>query len=133
MTEFEIDDDLYADLEELDKQHANLFRIFNMLKCTIEDKDDDSLFVIIEELKNYMRYHFSAEEKMLEKFSYEALQQHRKEHEAFTDKMGDFNFDLVTGDPDLGKNMLDYLKNWLQNHINKSDRKAFKSISIPHN
>lgn len=128
MGEFKMDDNLYTSFEEIDRQHANLFRIINMLKCINKDNIDDNVSIIIDELKNYISYHFTTEEKILKSYNYVKLDQHKKEHESFTDKMDDFDFDFLVGTPDLGKKMLIYLENWLKKHILISDQKAFKEI-----
>lgn len=123
-----MDDNLYVLFEEVDRQHANMFRIINMLSCMIRDGETDNLPIVIEELKHYVQYHFSTEEQLFKKYNYSDIEAHLAEHASFTEKIADFDFDLVIGNPDISINLLNYLKDWLQKHVLDSDKKATQAI-----
>tara|TARA_B100000315_G_C14120992_1_gene382570 strand:- start:155 stop:451 length:297 start_codon:yes stop_codon:yes gene_type:complete len=67
--------------------------------------------------------HFAAEETYMIKFNYPEYQLHRNEHLDFRDKAFANIDKVINGDYRVANEILEYLKQWLFNHIQETDRK----------
>lgn len=111
-------------IKEIDNQHYGLVIIINELFTLMtEGKAKDKLNDIFDHLTDYTRKHFSTEELVLYKYAYPDLEQHKGEHKKFIEKLEglkkDFNNNKVT----ISLEVLNFLKDWLLNHILISDKK----------
>lgn len=129
MNRFKLDENLYTSFEEIDCQHANMFRIINMLNSMLDESGEENLSIVLEELKHYAGYHFSSEEALFKNYGYSATDEHIAEHRSFVKKIESFDLELLVGTPNLGHNMLSFLEDWLKTHILTHDQKAFDEIA----
>lgn len=107
-----------------DEQHKKLFEMVNRLhEAMKEGKGREVLGKILDELVNYTAYHFSTEEKLMEKYSYPGLLWHKKEHQALTAKAKDLKERFFRSEPVITQDVMNFLKNWLNNHTMGSDKK----------
>lgn len=111
-------------IDEIDAQHKKWFGIINELhESLIKSKGIKNLEKIVEEMEEYTRYHFSEEEKMLEKEGYEYLDRHRQIHFSFKQEIRRLKGDIFSGEMVLRTQVMSVLKNWLEDHILKEDKK----------
>lgn len=110
----------------VDEEHRKLFEIIEAANDVIHDEflydKYDQIAHILEELLEYTKYHFTDEENYMESIGYEGLALQKKAHAMFIQKIEDVNLDDVDDNQDeyLMK-ILDFLLNWLANHILKLD------------
>ena len=115
-------------IETIDNQHKKLLGMINALS-DLRATDDlrEVSMKVINDMKEYAVYHFKTEEDYFEKFNYEDKDVHKKIHDAFVAKIGDFTDELnKTPDEDIIQftyKLLDYLQDWLIDHIMGTDRK----------
>lgn len=108
----------------IDDQHKNLIRILNSLYCAfMEKKHLDVLNAIIDELQNYTVDHFRTEENLFAKFNYKEAIEHKKEHDEFIKQVKDFKVEYERNPGCLTYKIMTFLKNWIVNHINNTDKK----------
>ncbi len=112
----------------IDQEHRRLFEILSDLdelnrKEYLSDRYD-AVVDVIEELKDYTVKHFQDEERYMESIQYEGLAVQQNLHQSFIDKIENINLD------DMDENqqgyideLIDFLANWLINHIMKMDQK----------
>ncbi len=107
----------------IDEEHKKLVDILNKAISAKEHNDSpEEIKEILSEMVEYFDEHFSAEEACMIKFNYPEYQSHRNEHLDFIDKtMASYN-KLVRGDYQIANELLEYLKQWLVNHIQVTDR-----------
>ena len=115
-------------VEFIDKQHKKLFEIadraYELLKNDIYIDKYDKIIEIIEELKNYAVFHFNAEEAYMERIGYKRLLSHKVEHNDFIEKVKHIDLEEVDEDQDRYiTDILDFIVNWISNHILKTDKK----------
>jgi hemerythrin len=114
-------------VELIDTQHKYLFDIGNQAYSLLEndlqiDKYDD-IALIIEDLRNYFKYHFKCEEDYMLKINYSRYEEHKKEHDNFIKKIN--SMQLCDIDKNQQKYILDllvFLFNWISKHILEKDK-----------
>ncbi len=103
----------------LDSDHQALFRIVNQLHDFSETgATQDTLGIIFGNLVAYIDFHFAREEKIMKACSFPALEAHAEEHAEFAHFIHDAR-ERYAGipDPDITRELLEYLKIWLNSHI----------------
>ena len=108
-------------LAELDEDHRTLIRIINDLADQQSNGDAKSLQTTFERLKHYAEFHFAREESVMRAAGYNVVQNHQGEHRAFEGKMRALSQRLEenpqTAIGEINRDLLEYLKKWLQHHI----------------
>ncbi len=120
----EWEDKFSVDISTIDEEHKKLISILNKAVFanehtdnTVETKD------ILGDMVEYARKHFSTEEAYMVKFKFPEYQLHRNEHLDFTSKTITSYHDLLSGDCQIANEILEYLEQWLVNHIQVTDKK----------
>ncbi len=121
----------------LDSQHKKLIGIINELHTAMKVAGGKEILqTIFDELIWYTKEHFKTEEQIMQKFNYPAFKEHKLEHEKLTEKALQLQKDFKDGKSLITINTMNFLKNWLINHIEGTDKKykdkisSQKSISI---
>jgi len=117
-------DEYSVGIESIDNDHKMLLKLINQLQTsslyyTGEDFNKDAL----SELLEYTKFHFSREEKMMEENGYPDFEAHRKQHVDMTDEVVRKVKEYEADSEKTVEDLLDYLKKWLINHINGTDKK----------
>jgi len=111
-------------LKLIDDQHKVLIDLINELYDAFgSNKDKKIIKRVLKELLDYTIYHFGNEEKMFKEFGYKEIGNHEEQHEKFIHKIEQFKNDFEKGSSILAFDLIDFLKNWLLNHILKIDVK----------
>jgi methyl-accepting chemotaxis protein len=114
----------YIGLSTIDNQHKRLVELINETYRNFgQRKNKQKLKKVIKDLLDYTIYHFGEEEKYFKQFAYEESVPHKAKHEEFISKMQNFKRDIDSGDSMVSFEIIEYLKDWLINHILKSDVK----------
>jgi hemerythrin-like metal-binding protein len=103
----------------LDDQHRGLFKCLADLETAATE--ERTLFAVytLTRLKHYVSDHFTTEEAMMRKSNYPNLKQHIDEHEQFRMRLRELQISSVHAD--ISTTMVEFLRDWLVNHIAKSD------------
>jgi hemerythrin len=78
---------------------------------------------IVDKLIFYTDTHFKTEERYFDQYGYPEAPAHKAEHKVFVDKAMGYKKSLQSGDRPITVEMTGFLKKWLTNHINGSDKK----------
>jgi len=120
-------------LRVIDEQHMKLVKLTNKLfsSCIAgnERTKADSIFMdVLQEVIDYSVYHFSTEEKIMERIDYPEYNIHKREHVDFVKevlhKVETFN----SGKANTTLSFVYYLRDWVLHHIAVSDKKLGKYI-----
>ena len=85
----EWNDVLSVDVDEIDEDHHKLLDIYHVLKQTLADGDSpDYIEAILEELVNGTIWHFSHEERLMLKYGYAEMTEHRAAHRELIEAPG---------------------------------------------
>ena len=114
----------------MDSQHKKLIALINELNSAMkEGKGKLILHKIFDELINYTKYHFSNEEQLMKKANYPGLIEHQQIHKDLTKQVIDLQEKYLTDSNLVTFETMGFLKNWLLNHIEGTDKKYSKFIS----
>lgn len=108
----------------MDAQHQKWFDILNRLhEAMLAGKAKDAQQSILQEMVSYTRNHFLQEEIMLKNKQYPVLSAHQQLHAAFTRKVQGLEAQVPSGESVLSADVMQFLKDWLQQHILQEDTK----------
>lgn len=114
---------LETGIASIDAQHKRLVDIINKFSDAVtEGRKNEELGAIFDELVAYTETHFTFEEKLMESHGYEEIVEHRREHRIFTDQIKMDRDNFKAGVWECEDRLMDYLRGWLVNHIQASDR-----------
>lgn len=125
----------HTGIEQIDKEHENLFAIINDIYKLIEDNysDDkyDEVLGLLDRLEKYTQTHFAHEEEIMEKNNFPELDFQRNAHASFIERLSDRDMGEGMENPkEFLEGLLDFLYAWLGNHIMKHDMKIAQYISL---
>ena len=115
---------LSVGISEIDEEHKRLIEIINELYDGMKKGvDQDLVFRTLSEMIRYAALHFGTEERYMFKFDYPEYQEHREEHLNFFSQIIVFIYECKKSDEIISMDMLTFLKKWLVNHIQVTDKK----------
>ena len=116
-------DELSIGINSIDEQHKKLVNIINALNDALaEGKADDVLAEIFDELADYTVKHFGYEEQMFDQYGYVEAEAHKTEHKALINQVKKLQEKVNAGDFMISVEVMIFLKEWLINHILKTDK-----------
>jgi len=117
-------DRLSVGVEEIDAHHKGLIQIVNQLHDAIRSgKGDAELGAILDKLIDYTGYHFSYEESLMGDDTTGFHSEHVAEHKALLEQVLDLQGKFKRGQTGLSLRVINFLKEWLTNHILDDDKK----------
>jgi len=124
MAYIEFNDSLKVENKLIDQEHATLIDYINLLQKAIENETSVKIVgQVLEGLTEYTKTHFFVEEEMMKAFAYPDVDKHKAAHEGFKSKLAKLIEDYSNGDTQISGSTLEFLKDWLTEHILKIDRK----------
>ncbi|OHD16021.1 MAG: hypothetical protein A2086_04875 [Spirochaetes bacterium GWD1_27_9] len=115
-----------TNIEKIDEQHEILLSMMNSLHNGLKLSDthlNKIVANVINDLFDYISYHFKTEEDLMEKSNYPYYEEHKNEHSVFFKKMLEIQKEFSKGKLNIEKELLDFLKDWLIKHILATDKK----------
>jgi len=110
-------------VKRMDEQHQKLFNLINTLhEAMRQGKGQLVVEDTVRQLAAYTVTHFRAEEELLRKTNYPGLFDHATEHQKYVARVRQFAEDLKSGNISSCISVLAFLKDWLAEHIRRTDR-----------
>ena len=114
-------------IDTIDEQHKKLFDIAEEAEEMMQLPDYldkyDEIVNILNELRDYVKYHFEQEEKLLLEIQYKQFFAHKVAHNDFIDYI--YSQDLADIDEhqtERGLKLVEMLIDWLVDHVLKRDK-----------
>ncbi len=124
MSIFVWSDSFLIGIQEVDEHHKHLVDLLNLsYDCFIQNNSDQKQELLVQDLVRYANYHFEAEELLMEEGNYPFLEEHRQEHGRFAGRAVELQSLLHDGCQALDLEIMQFLKDWLADHILNSDKK----------
>lgn len=111
-------------IAEIDSQHMKLVGLINRLHTSILSKTGkEALSGILNDLVYYTVYHFETEEHYFDEYDYPGSEQHKSEHKQLIEQVAELQKRHDAGEKMLTMDVMNFLKDWLHEHILGSDKK----------
>lgn len=110
-------------VKNMDAQHRRIIDLINQLHDAMKlGKGNDAVGAVLDSLVDYTRTHFAMEERLMQSYGYPDFARHKALHEDLTRQVLDIQSKFRAGQCAITINVMTFLKNWLVDHIAKSDR-----------
>ena len=117
-------DDFSVGIQEVDEQHKVLVSLLNQLHEAIRGHHGKSSSrEILDQLAEYTRTHFLLEESLMRLTHYPGFEIHKQQHEDLIAQVKDLQDKLDNKGATITFELLHFLKVWLMQHINDSDKR----------
>ncbi len=117
-------------VDKMDEQHQRLFDMINDFYDKIGSQSQKELIIeLIKGMKEYTIFHFADEERLMTQHNYPLIEQHKKEHRDFVEKVTEVETKLKEGKMVISIEITNFLKDWIKNHIHNSDQKYSQYVT----
>ena len=111
-------------VKKFDDQHKKLVELVNHLHDAMRSGQGNAMLgVVLQQLIAYTASHFADEEKTMQANGYPDLAAHKAEHEKLVAQVLDLQKKFQAGSAMLTLTVMNFLKDWLVNHIQGVDKK----------
>jgi hemerythrin len=118
-------------IQLIDDQHKELLKLTNELfdSCQEGNQSAGNTFrKILHSTVDYVKYHFSAEEKIFEIINYPLAVEHKKQHESFVKRVLEDAKSFEEGKHIVPISFARFLKDWILTHIAVHDKQYAEFI-----
>ncbi len=120
----EWEDKFSVGISIIDDEHKKLIGILNMVIFVKGHNDNpEEIREVLREITNYALTHFATEETYMKKYNFPEYQDHKEEHRGFSVEIISYLDKMIKGNSQIANEIIEYLKWWLVNHIQVSDKK----------
>jgi len=113
----------------IDEEHKKLIGILDKAIFAKEHNANmEEIKEVLREMNNYTITHFTTEEAYMKAFNYPEYQDHKEEHRVFSTEIIAYTYKVIKGGYQIISEIIEYLKQWLVNHIQICDRKYIDSF-----
>ncbi|MCX7049560.1 MAG: bacteriohemerythrin [Candidatus Sumerlaeota bacterium] len=116
------DDDISVGIQKMDDQHKHLHALVNDLLEAMDEENSVALNQAFEDLIQYTRMHFAAEENLLITHGYRQTHIHKKIHHDLIAQLLEIQEDVRGGKSAGDPKSRQFLEDWLNNHIITMDK-----------
>lgn len=121
MTHLQWTPDLDTGIPVIDNQHKRIVDYINRFQDAIAAQNQEAIRQLFEELVDYTLTHFTFEEDLQERAGYQFVSAHKRVHQVFTKKIGEYQARYEAGDQTVPAQVSNVLRAWLVNHIRNDD------------
>jgi hemerythrin-like metal-binding protein len=124
MKTFELTPKMQTGIDEIDNQHRKLISWANFLAIDDADDTDQKVAEALDNLQDYVVYHFQTEEEAMDRYDYAKMDKHKKQHLRLMNEVNDL-FSRSRG-KEASEGTLAELQymftDWIQLHIKEWDQ-----------
>jgi hemerythrin len=108
----------------IDEEHKKFINIINStVVATQDEKNPEKIENVLHEMIDFAWDHFKTEEFYMKEFNYSEYQGHKEEHLDFIHRTISYFDRAAKGNYNMANEILEYLKQWLANHVQITDQK----------
>ena len=110
-------------IDSIDQQHKRLVHLINQLQTAVDYSTGEEFErEALDELVDYTKTHFSYEEGLMQQYAYPEFEPHKAQHQKMIQQVEDVLAEYEQDQDRAMRHALDFLKTWLINHINGTDK-----------
>jgi len=130
MQGFEWNDELLVGIDLIDQQHREYFARVNQLLAACQAGDAERIQDTFNFLRDYVVFHFDAEQQVMQYHAYPDMEAHVEQHEYFGLECDGLGAEIADKpeNPELGDLASNLLVDWFVNHIRQVDRRLGKYL-----
>lgn len=111
-------------IRKIDDQHKKIVRIVNqVLSQQFAERNEKKTEQILENLQEYVKEHFKAEEEYMLSHHYAGYEEQRKEHSLFIDRLFEAQKEYFKNGRVTSINMVNFVWDWFSQHLLRVDKK----------
>jgi len=119
--------DMSVGVKEIDEQHQQFIQIISDFYVAFDaNKLKEELGATLKKLIDYAVFHFDTEETYFDKFDYEFKDEHKQKHKELKERVLFFQKRFEKEGPDMVVELMEFLTDWLVNHLETEDQKYVK-------
>jgi len=119
--------DYSVGIEEIDRQHKELLRLFGVIKDAISaDEGWSTIHFGLVEVKRFAHFHFEFEEALMRLYGFVGLDEHTATHQQMLHRLESTEHDSLQ--ESTKEDILKLFRDWLLEHINGADRSYARHI-----
>jgi len=123
------DDSIRFGIEVIDRQHHHLVDLVNKLHHAMRSRAGRAVLAsTLAELARYTVEHFQTEERLMAAARYPQLDAHKREHEKLVNEVVAFQRQFESGSATITLDLMNFLSDWLLNHIKGVDRRYVSTL-----
>jgi hemerythrin len=123
-------DILSVEVDEIDEDHRKLVNIFNILNHSVmAGEPREYLVAVLDELINCTVWHFSHEERLMLKYGFEAIEEHKAVHQELIKTARKLQQEILQAEKPVAEEDIEFLECWLTEHILTADMKLGAYLS----
>lgn len=116
------DSTLSVHVDEIDEDHRRLVDLFNILSHSVAEGDAaEYVEAVLEELIACTVWHFRHEERLMLKYRYDGLAEHKTEHQDLIDSVRVLQQRFLQESKSVSDADIEFLEHWLTEHILVAD------------
>ena len=120
---FEWKNDYATGIGSIDAQHQTLFALGRELYGAMSAGQGKLVMArILDRLVQYTNVHFAHEERLMRLHAYPDFVAHKAQHDALLKRVLTFQQEFAAGRATMAVQVLQFIKDWLEGHINHSDQ-----------
>ena len=117
-------------VDEIDEDHRKLVNTFNVLDHSVaEGESREYLAAVLNELINCAVWHFSHEERLMLKYGYEEIGEHRAEHGELIASIKKMQQEILQSGKPVSDANIEFIEHWLAEHILTTDMRLGSFLS----
>lgn len=110
-------------IEDIDRQHKNLFDMINKNLRNLRDTADaQEAGTFIDLMLEYVRSHFVTEEHHMLKEGYDKLKYHRQKHIELTERVLSFRNRYLCDNTVDVERLISFIDRWVASHVKNDDQ-----------
>lgn len=110
-------------IQEIDEEHKQLVNLINQLnEAIVLGSKPEKVESVFSQLIDYTRIHFAVEEALMRIVHYKGYDAHKEIHDDITKQVIAFKEKFYSGRYQTASELMNFLINWLFNHINQVDK-----------
>jgi hemerythrin len=125
------DRELGIDVQEIDAEHQLQIGLVRALEKSVGGKDREEAGRLLEQLHDYTRVHFAAEELMMRLHAYPGYGEHEAEHGKLLEQLEEIRKAWKGGGVQPTRELVIALRHWLVEHVQTFDRGLGRYLKSP--